>query len=161
VPTSKLSREFHKTTNKTESSYDGNQSKGENNLKSASETKFFQSSLDTKQPTKSSYSSIKKCKVNLTKIPIPTSNETVFCPNCNEKVANLPLHFEHSLICSQLQFHQTNIECNSEPKKTSNKKKITKDIKKGVTKCLSCSKEFVNLNFHLKKIIFLSKFLSY
>ena len=138
-----------------EPSYDGNQSKDENDLKLASENEsckvshnkiedletnsgnpcLSNQSLDRKQPSNRPYFSIKKCNVNLIKIPIPSSNETVFCPNCNEKVVNIPLHFENSLICSQVQFqannHQPNIVCN-----TPNKKKITKGIKKGVTKCL-------------------------
>ena len=105
--------------------------------------------MDKKKTNERQHFLIKNCKVNLTKIIIPPS--TVSCPSCNKKVANLSLHFASSFICSQAQVQANSQPSQSEPKKMPNKRKLNKDNRKGVTKCLSCSKDFVNLNLHLSK----------
>ena len=127
----------------------------------------YESAIICKQVSK-----FKKCKITLPRIKVQARGQTantvkhaqMRCPNCKLSVDSIEDHYKVFKICGQI-YGPSNEQGNCATSSTTNQEKPPKvtRLSKGKTrkphsklslrkhKCLSCLKEFVDINNHLSK----------
>ena len=96
----------------------------------------------------------KNCHVKLPKIKLPSKEEpdNASCKNCGMRVNDINIHYRTSVICGQTQSSGNYPDVEGTQKSISMESKRKNKIKVDkLVKCLSCGKEFVDLQGHLSR----------